>query len=74
MGLACARALGSSSLVPLPLPLSRKHRVLSSSLPPPSQTGIPARQEVLGMTLAGLQELVVYGLKGLAAYYVHASE
>ncbi|GLC35355.1 hypothetical protein PLESTB_000573600 [Pleodorina starrii] len=36
------------------------------------QTGIAARQEALGETLAGLQELLTYGLKGLAAYAHHA--
>ncbi|KXZ44628.1 hypothetical protein GPECTOR_64g122 [Gonium pectorale] len=36
------------------------------------QTGIAPRQEALGATLAGLQELLVYGLKGLAAYAHHA--
>lgn len=42
------------------------------SLPCHLQTGIAARQAVLGDTLAGLQELLVYGLKGLAAYAHHA--
>lgn len=36
------------------------------------ETGIPARKAVLGDTLAGLQELLMYGLKGLAAYAHHA--
>nr|ARO50069.1 hybrid-cluster protein [Yamagishiella unicocca] len=36
------------------------------------QTGIGARQVALGETLAGLQELLMYGLKGLAAYAHHA--
>jgi len=36
------------------------------------QTGIVARQEALGKTLAGLQEMVMYGLKGLCAYAAHA--
>jgi len=36
------------------------------------RTGILGRQEVLGKTLAGLQELVMYGLKGVAAYAAHA--
>ncbi|KAG2498770.1 hypothetical protein HYH03_003509 [Edaphochlamys debaryana] len=37
-----------------------------------AQTGIAERQRVLGETLAGLQELLVYGLKGLCAYAHHA--
>ncbi|GLI70539.1 hypothetical protein VaNZ11_015455 [Volvox africanus] len=36
------------------------------------QTGITVRQEALGETLAGLHELLMYGLKGLAAYAHHA--
>ncbi|KAG2498775.1 hypothetical protein HYH03_003514 [Edaphochlamys debaryana] len=36
------------------------------------QTGIAARQKTLGLTLAGLQELLMYGLKGLCAYAHHA--
>ncbi|GFR45201.1 hypothetical protein Agub_g6595 [Astrephomene gubernaculifera] len=36
------------------------------------QTGVTARQQVLGETLAGLQELLTYGLKGLCAYAHHA--
>jgi hydroxylamine reductase len=35
-------------------------------------TYITVRKAALGDTLAGLQELVVYGLKGLAAYAHHA--
>lgn len=34
--------------------------------------GIIGRQEVLGKTIAGLQELVMYGLKGTCAYAAHA--
>ncbi|PNH09786.1 Hydroxylamine reductase [Tetrabaena socialis] len=37
-----------------------------------AMTGISARQAVLGDTLAGLQELLTYGLKGLCAYAHHA--
>ncbi len=37
-----------------------------------SHTGISARRAILGETPAGLQELLVYGLKGLAAYAHHA--
>lgn len=36
------------------------------------KTGILERQEYLGNTLAGLQELLMYGMKGLAAYAHHA--
>lgn len=36
------------------------------------KTGIASRQEVLGKTVAGLQELVMYGLKGMCAYAAHA--
>ncbi|KAG1660707.1 hypothetical protein FOA52_014327 [Chlamydomonas sp. UWO 241] len=35
-------------------------------------TSLTVRRESLGATVAGLQELVVYGLKGLAAYAAHA--
>ncbi|KAL6762623.1 hybrid-cluster protein [Haematococcus lacustris] len=35
-------------------------------------TGILKRQEVLGNTVAGLQELIIYGVKGLCAYAAHA--
>ncbi|MHB1132759.1 MAG: anaerobic carbon-monoxide dehydrogenase catalytic subunit, partial [Chloroflexota bacterium] len=35
--------------------------------------GIDKRQQALGEDLAGLQELVAYGLKGMAAYAEHAS-
>jgi len=35
-------------------------------------TGILSRQAALGKTVAGLQELVMYGLKGVAAYAAHA--
>lgn len=38
----------------------------------PFQVGVTSRQEVLGKTVAGLQELTVYGLKGTAAYAAHA--
>ncbi|PNW78577.1 hypothetical protein CHLRE_09g391450v5 [Chlamydomonas reinhardtii] len=37
-----------------------------------SKTGVKERQHVLGETLAGLQELLMYGLKGLCAYAHHA--
>ncbi|KAG2454078.1 hypothetical protein HYH02_001118 [Chlamydomonas schloesseri] len=37
-----------------------------------NKTGIKERQQVLGETLAGLQELLMYGLKGLCAYAHHA--
>jgi hypothetical protein len=36
------------------------------------QVGVAARRESLGATLAGLQEMLVYGLKGMAAYTHHA--
>jgi hydroxylamine reductase len=36
------------------------------------ETGITARQEALGADLAGLQELLLYGIKGTAAYADHA--
>ncbi|KAG2432517.1 hypothetical protein HXX76_008862 [Chlamydomonas incerta] len=36
------------------------------------KTGVKERQHVLGETLAGLQELLMYGLKGLCAYAHHA--
>ncbi len=36
------------------------------------EVGIPGRKEVLGDDLTGLQELLTYGLKGLAAYADHA--
>lgn len=32
------------------------------------------RRETLGATLAGLQEMLMYGLKGMAAYTHHAGE
>ena len=35
-------------------------------------TSIAARREELGETIAGLQELILYGLKGAAAYADHA--
>eukprot|EP00123_Amoebidium_parasiticum_P015376 comp22937_c0_seq1/m.36346 comp22937_c0_seq1/g.36346 ORF comp22937_c0_seq1/g.36346 comp22937_c0_seq1/m.36346 type:complete len:607 (-) comp22937_c0_seq1:400-2220(-) len=34
--------------------------------------GVEGRQEELGKSVAGVQEMVVYGLKGLAAYAHHA--
>jgi len=37
------------------------------------EISIAARREALGDTLAGLQELVTYGLKGAAAYAYHAA-
>ncbi|KAG2432480.1 hypothetical protein HXX76_008825 [Chlamydomonas incerta] len=37
------------------------------------KTGIAERQKVLGETLAGLQELLMYGLKGVCAYAHHAT-
>jgi hydroxylamine reductase len=36
------------------------------------EVSIPARQQLLGDDIAGLQELLVYGLKGMAAYADHA--
>jgi len=36
------------------------------------EVGIDKRMEKLGATVAGLQELIVYGLKGVAAYTDHA--
>lgn len=36
--------------------------------------GIEKRQEILGEDVAGVQELLVYGLKGTAAYAHHARE
>eukprot|EP00798_Chlamydomonas_sp_ICE-L_P017973 gene17973-24378_t len=36
------------------------------------EVGIVSRQEALGKTTAGLQELLMYGLKGMAAYAAHA--
>lgn len=36
------------------------------------QVGVEARRESLGETLAGLQEMLMYGLKGMAAYTHHA--
>lgn len=36
------------------------------------QVGVAARRESLGETLAGLQEMLMYGLKGMAAYTHHA--
>ncbi|KAF6254265.1 hybrid-cluster protein [Scenedesmus sp. NREL 46B-D3] len=36
------------------------------------QAGVALRRESLGATLAGLQEMLVYGLKGMAAYTHHA--
>lgn len=80
---ACPCLLGCSAYSVLPTdssPPTPTHPPTRPSSPlPPSclplashQTGIPARQAVLGHTLAGLQELVMYGLKGLAAYAHHA--
>jgi len=34
--------------------------------------GIPSRKETLGADVTGLQELLIYGVKGLAAYADHA--
>lgn len=39
---------------------------------PAQQVGVAARRESLGETLAGLQEMLMYGLKGMAAYTHHA--
>lgn len=36
------------------------------------KTSIPAKQAQFGKTITGLQELVIYGLKGVAAYLDHA--
>ncbi len=36
------------------------------------KTSIPAKQAQYGKTITGLQELVIYGLKGVAAYLDHA--
>jgi len=36
------------------------------------QAGVALRRESLGETLAGLQEMLMYGLKGMAAYTHHA--
>lgn len=36
------------------------------------QVGVDARQRTLGKTLAGLQECLAYGIKGVAAYTHHA--
>jgi hydroxylamine reductase len=36
--------------------------------------GVEARRESLGATLAGLQEMLMYGLKGMAAYTHHAGK
>ncbi|MBI5725873.1 MAG: hydroxylamine reductase [Planctomycetes bacterium] len=36
------------------------------------QTGIPIRKDSLGEDITGLQELLAYGLKGMAAYVEHA--
>lgn len=41
-------------------------------LAPLGQVGVAARRESLGETLAGLQEMLMYGLKGMAAYTHHA--
>jgi hypothetical protein len=52
---------------------ARNFFLLSLLLPESSQTGIVAKRESLHSdTLSGLQELLVYGLKGLAAYAHHA--
>ncbi len=45
------------------------HKALSAEAP---EKGIQARQKALGDDAAGLQELLVYGLKGMAAYADHA--
>jgi len=37
-----------------------------------NEISIPARQNALGADVAGLQELILYGLKGTAAYMDHA--
>lgn len=37
-----------------------------------NECSIPARQATYGRTIAGLQELVIYGLKGISAYLDHA--
>lgn len=36
------------------------------------QAGVALRRESLGQTLAGLQEMLMYGLKGMCAYTHHA--
>ncbi|KKM65326.1 hypothetical protein LCGC14_1492440, partial [marine sediment metagenome] len=36
------------------------------------QVGLPARKEALGEDVTGLEELILYGLKGTAAYADHA--
>lgn len=36
------------------------------------QAGVALRRESLGATLSGLQEMLMYGLKGMAAYTHHA--
>ena len=38
------------------------------------ETGIEARQEALGADIVGLQELLTYGIKGMAAYAWHVQD
>ena len=45
------------------------HKALLAEAP---EKGIQARQKALGADAAGLQELLAYGLKGMAAYADHA--
>jgi hydroxylamine reductase len=66
-----ARALAGGKELPGPaawVPPSDYQALLAEA----PEKGIQARQQALGADAAGLQELLTYGLKGMAAYADHA--
>lgn len=67
------RSLGWTSDLPHPTRWSDMNAFTMSDLVEQGRlAGIDARREKLGATLTGLQELIVYGLKGTMAYAHHA--
>ncbi len=58
---------------PEDIPLRTAAGTVEELLALSAKVGIPKRKEQLGDDITGLQELVMYGLKGTAAYADHAS-
>jgi hydroxylamine reductase len=68
---ACAEAGRAPEVLPHPatwIPADRLEELVEQA----SEIGIEKRKEALGEDITGLQELLTYGLKGMAAYADHA--
>lgn len=60
-------AAKAKKVMPKQLPMSTVN--WKNPLADYQKVGIKARQEKFGKAVAGVQEMIVYGLKGVAAYY-----